>query len=284
MKRKITIDRPTIDSKEIASKQDFSNVLNNIPAAPTVPFYKTIWFYTTLACVTGVTLVAVNQFTDESQQSDLLATENPPKIDTTEIVAANEIVYNEDTPCVNPPQENLDIPMSIYKVDGAKGGQFTHPTGTKITIPKNAFVDENNELISDQVDIHFREINHPVDIMLSGIPMQYDTAGNEMVLLSDGMVELTGYVNGKKVNIAPNKTIDVAIQASTEDTKFNTYQLNTGTKNWNYQGKPEYETEDIIVNHTVKQPDQSFAKELQQYQKESNIAIEDDKMSNVLLA
>lgn len=272
MKRKITIDRPTIDSKEIASKQDFSNVLNNIPTAPTVPFYKTVWFYTTLACVTGITIVALNQMNSEPKAELLSTTENPPKIDSTEQIALSEFNYNEDSPCVNPPQEQLDIPMSMYKVDGVKGGQITHPTGTKITIPSNAFVDENNQAITEMVDIHFREINHPIDLLVTGIPMRYDTAGQEMVLLSDGMIEIEGYLNGEKVKIAPNKAIDVSLKATSEDTKFNAYQLDTEAKNWNYTGKPAYETENVMVNHTVKQPDQSYAAELQQYQKESNIA------------
>jgi hypothetical protein len=273
MKRKITIDRPTIDSKEIASKQDFSNVLNNIPAAPTVPFYKTIWFYTTLACVAGIAFVAINQFSDPTKKEVLLATENAPTPDTINQTASNEFNYAEDTPCVKPLKKDMDIPMTIYQVDGIKGGELIHPTGTKITIPKAAFVDEQNQPIAGIVDIHFREINHPVDIMLSGIPMQYDSANQEMVLLSDGMIEIEGYLNGKKVKIAPNKTIDIALKATTDETKFNSYHLDTTSKNWKYTGKPDYEkTDKLIVNHTVKHPDQSFAEEIKQLQKESNIA------------
>lgn len=272
MKRKITIDRPTIDSQEIASKQDFSNIINNLPTAPAVPFYKTVWFYATLACVTGITFVAINQISDAPKKEIAIITENPQQVDSAKQGVSNEFNYNEDTPCVNPPQEKLDIPMSIYQVNGTKGGELTHSSGTKITIPKLAFVDENNQQINEVVDIHFREINHPVDIMLSGIPMQYDSANQEMVLLSDGMIEIEGYAAGKKVKIAPNKSIEVAMKASSQETKFNSYQLDTTSKKWNYTGKPNYENSDIIVNHTVKQPDQSYAEEIKQFQKESNIA------------
>ncbi len=272
MKRKITIDRPTIDSKEIAAKQDFSQVLNNVPAAPTVPFYKSVWFYTTLACVTGITLVAINQFSSEPEKEMSMTTNNPPVVDSTSSNVSKDISYNEDTPCVNPPDKKLDIPMSVYQVDGKNGGQITHTTGTKITIPSNTFIDENNLPINETVDIHFREINHPIDLLVSGIPMKYDSANLDLVLLSDGMIEIEGYLHGKKVKIAPNKSIDVSLPATTDETKFNSYQLDTISRKWNYTGKPEYEKEDIVVNHTVKQPDKSFAEELKQYQKESNIA------------
>ncbi len=272
MKRKITIDRPTIDSKEIASQQDFSNIINKIPATPTVPFYKTFWFYTTLACIAGIAIVAVNLESKHVKQEALATTDNPPKTDSVSSENSEDLAYAEDTPCVKPPSKELDIPMSIYKVNGAKGGEITHPTGTIISVPSNAFLDNNNEIITEDVEIRFREINNPIDIMLSGIPMTYDSAGQEMVLLSDGMIEIEGYVNGKKISIAPNKTIDIAIATSTNETKFNSYHLDTVSRNWNYTGKPEYKKNKETVNHMVKHPDQSLVQELKALEKESNIA------------
>ena len=273
MKRKITIDRPTIDSTEIASRQNFSNIINQIPAIPSLPFYKSGWFYTTLACVAGLTIVTLFLMSENSStENNSVLTEAPPANDTLISSTANNLVYSEDSPCVKPPKKELDIPMTIYKVSGSKGANLEHNTGTKITIPTNAFIDENDNPITGEVDIHFREINHPVDIMLSGIPMKYDTANQNKVLLSDGMIEIEGYLNGKKVKIAPNKTIEIALKATNDETRFNSYQLDKTSSNWNYTGKPTYENEKILVNHTVKQPDKSLAEEIKQIEKETNIA------------
>ena len=273
MKRKITIDRPTIDSTEIASRQNFSNIINQIPATPSIPFYKSGWFFTTLACVAGLTVVTLFLTKENSSpESNTLLTEAPPHADSASPVITSNLIYSEDSPCVKPPKKELDIPMTIYKVNGLKGANLEHITGTKITIPSNAFVDENNQPIIEEVTIHFREINHPIDIMLSGIPMKYDTANQNKILLSDGMIEIEGYLNGEKVKIAPNKTIEIALKASSDETKFNSYQLDKNSTNWNYTGKPTYENEKTVVNHTVKQPDKSLAEEIKQIEKESNIA------------
>lgn len=60
MNRKINIDRPNLSSQEIASRQDFSSLMKQLPKVTKPPFYKTGWFITTLASVAGIAVITTN--------------------------------------------------------------------------------------------------------------------------------------------------------------------------------------------------------------------------------
>lgn len=77
MKRKINIDRPKLSAKEIASRQDFSGLINQLPKVTKPPFYKTGWFITTVASVTGIAVITTNFILNDktsTQDVDLATT------------------------------------------------------------------------------------------------------------------------------------------------------------------------------------------------------------------
>jgi len=253
MKKKINIDRPKIDSAEIASHQDFSNVLSQFNGLVKPPFYKTGWFITTVASVVGIALITTAfQMSNNSPEQEVASlTDSAPPMDiilTDTLKKAETFNYNEDTPCINPPVKELDMAMTTYNVDAASGGTFTHPSGTIITVPSLAFEDASGNLITGEVQLKFRELDNPIDFMLSGIPMDYDSSGHAMVLESDGMIEIHGYQNDVAIRIAPNKIIDVAVATTDGDTRFNAYVLNEDTRNWEYRGKPALVKDEVLVH------------------------------------
>lgn len=251
MKRKINIDRPPLASSEIAAKQDFSSILTQVPKVPATPFYKSGWFISTVASVAGIAVITTYFLTNdknitpnEELTSEVITTEAPPND------SKSTFIYNEDTPCINPPSKEHDIPMESYFVNADKGGEITTKSGNKINVLPKSFRDENGNLISGQVELQFREISNPIEMMISGIPMHYDSAGIEMVLLSDGMIELHGFQNGKRLEIIPDKALTVSIQSENSDTKFNSYFLNEANNNWEYTGKPEIIVEESNITES----------------------------------
>ena len=108
--------------------------------------------------------------------------------------------YNEDTPCINPPSEHLSMEATSFTVNSNEGGEFSHPSGTIIEIPKNAF-EKDGISVQGDVEIKYKEFKDQVDILLSGIPMHYDSAGNEYVLESAGMVQIFGFQNNIPIQI-----------------------------------------------------------------------------------
>ena len=80
-----------------------------------------------------------------------------------------EHAKEEAKPCVNPPLAEINVPTTIYKVNAEKGATLEFKTGSKITIPKNSFVDRDGKLIKGEVELHYREFHDPVDFFVAGI-------------------------------------------------------------------------------------------------------------------
>ena len=52
------------------------------------------------------------------------------------------------------------------------------------------------------MEINFQEYHTEAEVILSGIPMQYDSAGTKYTLETDGMFKLSGKQKGSRVEIA----------------------------------------------------------------------------------
>lgn len=251
MKKKINIDRPKVSGEEIMSRMNFNQILSNFPGFVKPPFYKTGWFITTVASVTllvGITtlfLMTPNSPQTETQTVTELA---PPPAHLEEA-----IIYDEDTPCINPPNKNLDIPTTSYSVTAEDGGVISH-LGSKIIIPKYAFTDVNGNTLSGKIEIKYREFHDVADFLVAGIPMTYDSAGMQYTFESAGMVEIYGYQNGKPVNIALDKPIHIELPPKDGSERFNLYELDTTNRKWGYRGKPELVKE--IVDESTGQGEQ----------------------------
>ena len=135
---------------------------------------------------------------------------------------------------VNAPLPDLDLPLEAYEVEGTTGGEIQLPNGTHITVPAAAFEDQAGNPIEGKVALKYREFHNAVDVMLSGIPMQYDSAGEKFHLQSAGMMEIRAQQNGEELRLQEGKEIQVEMASFKEGT-FNLYTLEEETGNWRYQ-------------------------------------------------
>lgn len=140
---------------------------------------------------------------------------------------------------VNPPLPEADVQYMTFSVDAKKGGSWTAPSGTVITIPKGVFVDADGNKIKGDVELQYREFHDAADIILSGIPMTYDNHGTEETFQTAGMMEINGFQDGKPVFIAEGKTIDVAMGSFTDEDDHNLYFLDPEQKQWIDIGRAE---------------------------------------------
>ena len=238
MKKKINIDRDPINGEEITSRMNFKQLLSNFPGYINHPFYKTGWFITTVASVAVLVTVTAILFSNNNTKDGVISA-SPPV--TTESI----ITYNEDTPCINPPIKKLDIQSDSYYCKNEVGGEFTHSSGSTIVVPKNAFVDNNGNSLNGEIELRYREFHDPIDFILSGIPMTYDSAGTEYTFESAGMIEIYGYQNGKPIEIAVGKSIRIEMNPKDGSSRFNLYELDTSSGDWGYKGKTELVSEDV---------------------------------------
>ncbi len=143
---------------------------------------------------------------------------------------------------VNPPLSEIKPVFAKFEVNPTEGGVYEYPSGSKLIVPAAAFVDETGQTLAGEVVLHYREMHDFVDFFLSGIPMTYDSAGVNYNLESAGMIEIFAEQNGKRVNMAPGKSINVElvsrvnVSPTLEVPKgYNIYKLDESKRSWVYQ-------------------------------------------------
>lgn len=234
-KIKLNSRREEVSSEEIKSRRDFNSILNT---------YKTVSkpFYTKpLFIATSTLLVAAGIVTG-------IYLSYKPTQEAIEQAAVDTIKVEERKAFITPAFSNLRIPYESLTVDATRGGKLSLKNGTVIRIPGNAFADANGNSISGTIELRYREFRDAVDMLVAGIPMQYDSAGHKTQLESAGMFEILGFKDGQKVNVQKNLTVELS--SKDRSVKFNQYFLDTIARNWQYIGRDRiaYETS---KNHVV---------------------------------
>ena len=138
---------------------------------------------------------------------------------------------------VTPPISNLDIKKTYYSVNSKNDTSLNYESGSKISIPKNAFLDEKGNLIDGKVKIEYREFSNAFDIYLGGIPMEFDSAGESMVFETAGMFEINATSNNKPVYVNPENKITIDMNSFEKGNQYNLYQLDTLSGKWTNIGK-----------------------------------------------
>jgi len=103
------------------------------------------------------------------------------------------------------PIEKVDVPIQKLKLIAEQGDTIYLANDTKIIVPANAFVGKNGKAIRGAVEIDFQEYHSDAEVILSGIPMKYDSAGTSYSLETDGMFKISGKQKGERIEIAPKK-------------------------------------------------------------------------------
>lgn len=126
---------------------------------------------------------------------------------------------------------------TIFKIDPTKPNLCESPNGSSVEIPANVLVFDDGKPVTEPVEIEFNQYHSMSDIIASGIPMSYDSAGVSGNFVSGGMFSLYGRSNDKEVFIKEGETINVNL-ASDKSGPFNFYALNEETGDWTFQQAP----------------------------------------------
>lgn len=237
MEPNFNLNRPPVSDEEINSHKDFGELVKKFKnesiqkARNDVSFLKNKKV-TYSAIIAGVAVICTVTYFSVFKKE-------PPKESTNDKIATiqNTKNTNDTKPSkafIAPPISKLNVPYSSYKVDAGKGGTIKHSSSSKIIIPKKAFVNKQGEDIVGDVEIKYREFHNQADIIASGIPMTYDSAGIQSHLESAGMIDIKGYQNGEPVYINPKKVITVEFASQYPDDRYNMYVLDTIARNWVY--------------------------------------------------
>lgn len=154
--------------------------------------------------------------------------------------------YLASQPYVNPPIESLAQKAATITVNANEGGVYQFPSGSKMVVPRSAFANSYGALIEGDIEIHFKEYHDFVDFFLSGIPMEIELDGKAGVLESAGMIEVYATQDGERLQMIPEKPIDIELKskiAFAGDTppEFNVYYLDEAQRKWNLEGTDQIE-------------------------------------------
>lgn len=238
MSLKFNINRPKLSDDEIESKQDFDALVKQFKsqslkkASGDESWWKNkkIQYSTVIA---GITVICTITYLSIQQ----LKKDSTPKHDTLITSKSNNSSTQSSKPFLKPPSTKLKVDYSTYTVSNQKGAQLTHTTNSKIKIPKNTFVDKNGKTIIGEVTIQYREFHDAADIIVSGIPMAYDSLGKKYNFESAGMFDIKGTKNNEAVFIKEGNTIQVEMASQNSENHFNQYYLDTLKRNWEHLKK-----------------------------------------------
>lgn len=218
-KIKIQLDKPEISDSEISKLKNFENVKNSFDVQ-NISMFKSFKFWGIASSVVGTTAIILSLLFYNKTQN--IATNN---IDSTKSVVVSPI-------------PEADIPFEVHNIDNSKDTTISSELGSIIFIPADAFVSSKGEKLENNlIQIKFREFHNPFDFFVSGIPMQYDSAGQKYTFESAGMLEILAFNETKPVLLKNNKEIVVDLISNSAKTDFNLYQLDTNTGVWQNKGK-----------------------------------------------
>ena len=144
---------------------------------------------------------------------------------------------------VEPQKINLPTNSNLltrYQINNDKDTVLMATNGSKITINAHSFEDLNGKPVDGWVEINYREIKNPAQILLSGISMEYDSGGVKRDFESAGMFEIYGSAKGAPIKISAGKSLKVKMVSNNLDKdKFNQYYMDTITKKWSYIKKDD---------------------------------------------
>lgn len=200
-------NRPELTKAEIEKGMDFDKVMKSVPSAKIFPLKKYV-----LMGMAATALITLTIFWPSITG-----------VDSTEL--KRETVKLPTT----------SNPADTFVVNSERDTVLIYSTGSKISIPANAFADADGEPVKGKVKISYREFHNVSEILLSSIPMRYDSAGKEMYFESAGMFDIGAKKDGKRIFIANDKSlqVDMATLDKTEK-KYNQYILDEKKGEWSF--------------------------------------------------
>ncbi len=144
------------------------------------------------------------------------------------------------TSAITPTFKSFDVAYQTLVVSAAKGGEYVMENGTKITFPKNCFVDSDGNTIEGNVELKYREFHSIADVLASGIPMAYNEGTESGHLATAGMIEIKPTANnGTEITIAGGKEINFEMVSYNDPDNVDFFALNEENGVWTKTGTPD---------------------------------------------
>ena len=122
----------------------------------------------------------------------------------------------------------LKLSETRYVIDPSREQKLNYRSGSKIHIPKNAFVDRTGKIVKGKIIIRYIEYRDPIDFMLSNISMEHDGGHFN----SGGMFKICAYQGKHEVFLKDGQKIDIDFRLTADLPNMGFYQYDTISKTW----------------------------------------------------
>ncbi len=189
--------------------------------------------------------------------------------DKKHLTTTAEIAVNNKSPL-----PDANVPFVDYSLEAERGDTIVHSSGSVLIFPKNSIVDASGKPVIGKVDLQYREFSNPLDIYVSGIPMNFDSAGKKYLFESAAMCEILATKNGVPVFINKNIQPQINLVSKSARTDFNLYYYDSTTQQWQNKGKDEVcDFKNIKNIATDSATNTTFIPPLQPKKPENNLPI-----------
>jgi hypothetical protein len=137
---------------------------------------------------------------------------------------------------VKPLMAGLEVPREILSFNADSGATLNFTLGAEVQIPAAAIVDAKGKEINGSVKVHCTQYLDALDFAIAGINMNYDSAGTQYMLQSDGMLQLRAFQNGSEVFLKEGARLSVSLPALSSAKDFNLYTYDSLNQTWAIQG------------------------------------------------
>ena len=236
MKTKFTFDRPKVSDEEIEKRKNFDELVKKFKeqslkdAKAKYKFGispKKLMYSGIILGITVICWISISQLQNKKESKQTIVTQKSE--------VKNKLTESGNSKFIKPIDKNINY--STYKINAQKGGIITHQSGSKIKIPSKAFKNNQGLEVTGEIEILYREMHTIPEILASGIPMRYDSAGIKQTFESAGMIEIKGIQDGKEILIKTDKEIEIDLASRKNGNHFNLYYLDTIAGKWLCKGK-----------------------------------------------
>lgn len=158
----------------------------------------------------------------------------PKKLDSIDLTYSTNSLLEK---FIKPPFFNNQIEQEKFTINTGKDEEIHTENGSVITIYKNSIVNELGEKVNGQIEIEYRDFHNPLEIFLSGIPMEYDSDGEKQIFETAGMFEIKAYQDGQSLKLKEGAEIDVRLKSTSNEKRFKFYRFDESTGKWEDENK-----------------------------------------------
>jgi len=127
------------------------------------------------------------------------------------------ISCSENAPKQTEATENVfttqNLPTQVFEITNENDTSITGKNGTKISIPKNSFVDKNGNAVKGEISFELKEALTLADMVMGNLT----TLSNGKILQTGGMIYTNATANGENLLIATNKALQISVPANNKN-------------------------------------------------------------------